>query len=517
MEKQIEDFYRSLRGRRVAFIGTGVTNQQCIELFARCGAQITLCDKKPDIDAFGPYAQALRKLDIRFSLGEHYLDGLAGQEMIMRTPGFEYYTPELVAAREAGAEVTSEMELFFRLCPCKIVAVTGSDGKTTTTTLIAKILEAAGYTVHLGGNLGRALLPVVDAIAATDVAVVELSSFQLISMRQSPEVAVVTNVTPNHLDHHKDMQEYIDAKRNILLYQKPDGKAVLGYENEVTRAMAADVKGSCRWFTRKSVVENGGFLRADGMLCMAENGRVTPIVRREDVALRGEHNLENLLAAFTAVWGMAEVSTMAAVAKSFAGVEHRIEPVRTLNGVQWFNDSIATSPTRVIAGLRAFDQKLIIIAGGSDKGISFAPLAPELIAHVKTLILTGATAQKIEDAVKADPGAWDNFYSELCTKLARGAAEVWAVRREGALVSTAGAYALSPDTAYLAAVETLEALRGQGIGGWLTGLLAADLAARGRRVALSCKKERLNFYHRLGFAAEDTVQRYALDGLPEEK
>ena len=297
MEKQIEDFYRSLRGRRVAFIGTGVTNQQCIELFARCGAQITLCDKKPDIDAFGPYAQALRKLDIRFSLGEHYLDGLAGQEMIMRTPGFEYYTPELVAAREAGAEVTSEMELFFRLCPCKIVAVTGSDGKTTTTTLIAKILEAAGYTVHLGGNLGRALLPVVDAIAATDVAVVELSSFQLISMRQSPEVAVVTNVTPNHLDHHKDMQEYIDAKRNILLYQKPDGKAVLGYENEVTRAMAADVKGSCRWFTRKSVVENGGFLRADGMLCMAENGRVTPIVRREDVALRGEHNLENLLAA----------------------------------------------------------------------------------------------------------------------------------------------------------------------------------------------------------------------------
>ena len=415
MEKQIEDFYRSLRGRRVAFIGTGVTNQQCIELFARCGAQITLCDKKPDIDAFGPYAQALRKLDIRFSLGEHYLDGLAGQEMIMRTPGFEYYTPELVAAREAGAEVTSEMELFFRLCPCKIVAVTGSDGKTTTTTLIAKILEAAGYTVHLGGNLGRALLPVVDAIAATDVAVVELSSFQLISMRQSPEVAVVTNVTPNHLDHHKDMQEYIDAKRNILLYQKPDGKAVLGYENEVTRAMAADVKGSCRWFTRKSVVENGGFLRADGMLCMAENGRVTPIVRREDVALRGEHNLENLLAAFTAVWDMAEVSTMAAVAKSFAGVEHRIEPVRTLNGVQWFNDSIATSPTRVISGmLSLFPQKILLIAGGYDKHIPFEPLGPAVCEKVKTLILLGDTAQKIQDAVQAAPQ-----YQEGCPEILR--------------------------------------------------------------------------------------------------
>ena len=404
MTEKIEAFYRSLRGKRVAFIGTGVTNQQCIELFSRCGAEITLCDKKPNIEAFGPYAEALRKLDIGYSLGEHYLDGLAGQEMIMRTPGFEYYTPQLVAAREAGAVCTSEMELFFELCPCKKVAVTGSDGKTTTTTLIAKMLEAAGYRVHLGGNLGRALLPVVDTIEPDDIAVVELSSFQLISMRQSPDVAVVTNVTPNHLDHHKDMQEYIDAKRNILLYQQPGSRAVLGWENDITRAMAADVKGSYQWFTRKSIVENGGFLREDGTLCLAADGTVTPIVHKSEVALRGEHNLENLLAAFCAVRGMASEAVMAEIARTFAGVEHRIEPVRTLDGVQWFNDSIATSPTRVIAGLRAFDQKLIVIAGGSDKGISFAPLAPELIEHVKTLILTGATAQKIEDAVRADAG-----------------------------------------------------------------------------------------------------------------
>lgn len=404
MTEKIEAFYRSLCGKRVAFIGTGVTNQQCIELFSRCGAEITLCDKKPDIEAFGPYAEALRRLDIRYSLGENYLDGLAGQEMIMRTPGFEYYTPQLVAAREAGAECTSEMELFFELCPCKKVAVTGSDGKTTTTTLIARMLEAAGTRVHLGGNLGRALLPIVDTIGPDDIAVVELSSFQLISMRQSPDVAVVTNVTPNHLDHHKDMQEYIDAKRNILLYQQPGSRAVLGWENDVTRAMAADVKGTYQWFTRRSIVENGGFLREDGTLCLAADGVVTPIVHKSEVALRGEHNLENLLAAFCAVRGMASERVMADIARTFAGVEHRIEPVRTLDGVQWFNDSIATSPTRVIAGLRAFDQKLIVIAGGSDKGISFAPLAPELIAHVKTLILTGATAQKIEDAVRADAG-----------------------------------------------------------------------------------------------------------------
>lgn len=429
MTEQIAEFYRSLRGRRVAFIGTGVTNQRCIELFSRCGAEITLCDKKPDVDAFGPYAEALKKLKIRYSLGERYLDGLAGQEMIMRTPGFEYYTPQLVAARAAGAECTSEMELFFRLCPCRIVAVTGSDGKTTTTTLIAKMLEAAGYRVHLGGNLGRALLPVVETIEPSDVAVVELSSFQLISMRQSPDVAVVTNVTPNHLDHHKDMREYIDAKRNILLYQKPDGRAVLGYENDVTRAMAADVRGTFQWFTRKSVVENGGFLREDGTLCLAEKGAVTPVVHKSEVALRGEHNLENLLAAFCAVRGMADEAVMADVARTFAGVEHRIEPVRTLDGVQWFNDSIATSPTRVIAGLRAFDQKLIVIAGGSDKGISFAPLAPELIAHVKTLILTGATAQKLEDAVRADPGF---AASGLVILRAAGMAEAVRMARDAA-------------------------------------------------------------------------------------
>ena len=392
-----------MKGKRVAFIGAGVSHRECIEIFCKKGAVVTLCDKKPDLAAFGPYGETLKELGVTLSLGENYLDGLRGQDMIMRTPGFEYFTPALQEAKAQGAQVTSEMELFFELCPCRKVAVTGSDGKTTTTTLIAEMLKHAGRTVHLGGNLGRALLPVVDTIAEDDIAVVELSSFQLISMRTSPQIAVVTNVTPNHLDHHKDMQEYIDAKRNILLYQTAQDKAVLGYENEVTRAMAQEVKGSYCWFTRFSEVENGAFLCADGMLCMAKDGAVTPILHKSEVALRGEHNLENVLAAAAAVWDEVDVADIHAVASTFQGVEHRIEPVRTLNGVQWFNDSIATSPTRVIAGLRAFDQKMIIIAGGSDKGISFAPLAPELLKHVKVLILTGATAQKIEDAVREHP------------------------------------------------------------------------------------------------------------------
>lgn len=403
MSEKTTSFYEGLKGKRVAFIGAGVSHRECIEIFCKKGAVVTLCDKKPDLAAFGPYGETLKELGVTLSLGENYLDGLRGQDMIMRTPGFEYFTPALQEAKAQGAQVTSEMELFFELCPCRKVAVTGSDGKTTTTTLLAEMLKHAGRTVHLGGNLGRALLPVVDTIAEDDIAVVELSSFQLISMRTSPQIAVVTNVTPNHLDHHKDMQEYIDAKRNILLYQTAQNKAVLGYENEVTRAMAQEVKGSYCWFTRFSEVENGAFLRTDGMLCMAKDGAVTPILHKSEVALRGEHNLENVLAAAAAVWDEVDVADIHAVASTFQGVEHRIEPVRTLNGVQWFNDSIATSPTRVIAGLRAFDQKMIIIAGGSDKGISFAPLAPELLKHVKVLILTGATAQKIEDAVREHP------------------------------------------------------------------------------------------------------------------
>ena len=404
MSTKAQAFFSSLAGKKVAFIGAGVSHRELLPIFVHHGAQVTLCDKKPSVEAFGPLGEQLQALGIRFSLGENYLDGLAGQDMILRTPGFEFFTPALQQAGAAGAELTSEMELFFELCPCKIYAVTGSDGKTTTTTLIAEMLKAEGKTVHLGGNLGRALLPIVDQITPQDIAVVELSSFQLISMHSSPDVALVTNVTPNHLDHHKDMQEYINAKRNILLHQRPGSKAVLGYANEVSRSMAKDVIGTTYWFTRHDRVAKGAFLDEEGWLCFAEDGVVTRIIHKDEVRLRGMHNVENLLGAFAAVAGEVRFETMTEVARSFAGVEHRIEPVRNLHGVQWFNDSIASSPTRTIAGLRSFDQKMIIIAGGYDKKIPYEPLAPEILAHVKILILMGQTGPIIERAVRSCNG-----------------------------------------------------------------------------------------------------------------
>ncbi|MEG2082240.1 MAG: UDP-N-acetylmuramoyl-L-alanine--D-glutamate ligase, partial [Oscillospiraceae bacterium] len=397
MNIKIQEFWQQLQGKRVAFIGAGVSHKSLIQLFSDRGAVVTLCDKKP-LQDFGEYADTLEKLKVRLSLGENYLDGLKNQDIIMRTPGFEFFTKELQAQAE-NAKITSEMELFFELCPCKIYGVTGSDGKTTTTSLIAKMLEESGQRVHLGGNIGRALLPIIDDVQPNDFAVVELSSFQLISMKQSPDVAVVTNVTPNHLDHHKDMQEYIDAKRNILLYQKANSKAVLGYENEISRGMQGDVKGQVVFFSRITSLDNGGCIDEEGYLTLDKK----KIVHQGEVALRGLHNLENLLAAFCAVKGDVTAEIMAKVAREFKGVEHRIEPVRTLKGVQWFNDSIASSPTRTIAGLRSFSQKICIIAGGYDKNIPYEPLAKEIIDHVKLLVLMGQTGPKIEKVVMEHP------------------------------------------------------------------------------------------------------------------
>ena len=427
----IEQLQNLIKGKKVAFIGAGVSHKRCIEQFVELGAQVTLCDQKKSLEDFGAYADTLRRLHVRLSLGEHYTDGFAGQDIIMRTPGYEYYKPELQAALQAGTKVTSEVELFFELCPCEIVAVTGSDGKTTTTTLISKMFEAAGRKVFLGGNIGAALLPQLADVTPEAVAVVELSSFQLISMRVSPKVAVVTNVTPNHLDHHKDMQEYIDAKRNILLWQVPPCRAVLGFENEISRGMQKDCKGEQVWFTRLHETDKGAFLReSDDTLCYAENGVVTPILPRAEVKLRGLHNVENLLAAIAAVWGRVPVEAMRQVGSTFTGVEHRIEPVRTLDGVTYYNDSIASSPTRTIAGLCSFNQKIILIAGGYDKKIPYEPLAPEILAHVKTLVLMGATGPRIEAAVRACPGFDESALTILhadsmqhAVELARGAAQ----------------------------------------------------------------------------------------------
>ena len=396
------EFFRWVKGKKIAFIGVGVTNTDCIRLFAKKGAEVSVLDRKSR-EQLGALADEFEQSGIRLVLGDGYLDGLTGYDAVFRAPGMYFHHPALEKARQEGAVITSEMELFFRLCPCKTYAVTGSDGKTTTTTLIAEMLKASGKKVYKGGNIGRALLPVVEEISSDDAAVVELSSFQLISMRQSPDVAVITNVAPNHLDVHRDMQEYIDSKKNLILHQDGFSRTVLNRDNAITRDMTGLVRGELLTFSRQEAPRFGAYLRQDGMLCMRCHGAETEILPMEQIRLPGLHNVENFLAAYSAVWGDVPVEIMARTAQEFGGVEHRMELVRELGGVKWYNDSIGTSPTRTIAGLKAFGQKIILIAGGDDKKIPYEPLAPYLCEKVSHLILMGATGPKIQQALEACP------------------------------------------------------------------------------------------------------------------
>ena len=401
MSSTIQDYLASLRGKRVAVIGIGVSNTPLIKMLLRAGIRVTACDKN-DREAFGGRAEELESLGAELRLGEDYLVGL-DHDIIFRTPGMRPDVPQLLAARERGSVLTSEMEVFFQVCPCRTIAVTGSDGKTTTTTIIAKLLQAAGHTVYLGGNIGKPLLPDVDGMEPDDIAVLELSSFQLMTMDRSPDIAVVTNLAPNHLDVHRDMAEYVDAKKNILRYQDADGLSVLNYDNEITRGFAEETRGRLTFFSRTTQLPNGVFLK-DGAIWIANGNGERQVLSLADILLPGVHNVENYMAALGAVDGLVPDEVIRTFAAKFSGVEHRIELVRTLNGVRYYNDSIASSPSRTIAGLRSFRQKVILIAGGYDKHIPFDVLGPEIIQHVKHLILTGDTAPKLRAAVEGAPG-----------------------------------------------------------------------------------------------------------------
>ena len=398
----IHEFYRSLKGKTVAFCGIGGSNLPLVKIFVQKEAYVTARDRRSR-EQLGETAEELERLGVRLKLGDDYLGDL-NEEIIFRTPGMKYYLPELSEARRRGAAVTSEMEVFFDLCPCKIIAVTGSDGKTTTTTILAEMLKASGKTVHLGGNIGTPLLPRIESIAPDDFAVVELSSFQLISMRRSPDVAVVTNVSPNHLDMHKDMQEYIDAKKNIILHQNAFGRAVLNADNGITADFAEAVRGETLMFSRRKKCDYGAWLNNENQIIMSLGGRDVPVMNAADIKIPGSHNIENYLAAVSALWGYVEPEVMVRIAKTFGGVEHRSEFVRELDGVRYYNDSIGTTPSRTSNGmLSLFDQKLILIAGGYDKKIPFDSFGPVVVDKVKTLVLMGATARQIEASVKAAP------------------------------------------------------------------------------------------------------------------
>ena len=395
-----EEYLDSLRDKTVAVIGIGVSNQPLIQLLLSRGIRVTACDKK-NREALGIVAEQLEANGCSLRLGEGYLDGLT-EDVIFRTPGMRPDLPQFTAAVKRGSILTSEMEVFFEVCPCPKIAVTGSDGKTTTTTIIAELLKRAGKTVHLGGNIGHPLLAETGKMKPEDIAVLELSSFQLMTMTHSPHIAVVTNLAPNHLDVHKDFREYIDAKENIFTHQSAEDIAVFNADNPYTLEEAGRAVGRARLFSRQKELEDGVFLRG-GAIIAKRDGAERQVMTAADIKLPGVHNIENYMAAIAAVDGLVPDGIIRDFAREFGGVEHRIELIRTRNGVRWYNDSIASSPSRTIAGLNSFKEKVILIAGGKDKGISYESLGPVINDHVKLLILCGATAGVIRQSTEQAP------------------------------------------------------------------------------------------------------------------
>ena len=399
---KFNEFINNIKTKTVTFLGIGVSHIDTIKMLAKKNINITVRDKQDATSFNSNLITELKNLNVKLILGSNYLENIY-EDIVFRTPGMNFNHPLLNQLHQNGTIVTSEMEVFFDLCPCKIIGITGSDGKTTTSTLISKILKAQGYTVHLGGNIGKALLPTIEAISPTDFAVVELSSFQLISMRKSPDVAVITNVSPNHLDVHRDMDEYINAKKNIFIHQSSLAKTVLNFDNELTRHFANQTRACINLFSTKTQILTGTFADEEKNIFLVKNGIKNFLFNGSDIVIPGNHNIENYLAAIAATQSYVDPHIYKQIATSFKGVEHRIEFVKNVNGTKWFNDSIATSPSRTIAGLKAFKQKVILIAGGYDKHIPYQPLVPHIIENVSTLILTGDTSENIYQALTTNP------------------------------------------------------------------------------------------------------------------
>ena len=396
--EKLEEFNNYLKNRKVAVIGLGVSNIPLIEYLHNLNSKVTIFDKRNMEEIDKNIIEKITEYSMEFSFGKEYLSRLIGFDIIFRSPSCRLDLPEIEAEQKRGAIVTSEIEMLLELCPGTVVGVTGSDGKTTTTSLIYEILKEAGYNCYLGGNIGTPLFTKIEEMMPEDKVVLELSSFQLMGMKISPKISVITNITPNHLDIHKSYDEYIEAKKNIFKYQDKDGLLVINYDNDITREFIKEAKGNVIYFSSKTKLEDGFIL--DGNIIKESKNKVRKhILNTNDVILRGRHNYENICTALAATSTLVDTETAVKAICKFKGVEHRLEFVREINGAKWYNDSIGSSPTRTIAGLNSFDENIILIAGGYDKHLDYTPMAKPVVDKVGVLVLVGQTSEKIYNAV----------------------------------------------------------------------------------------------------------------------
>lgn len=399
INEKLNEFNNFLKGRKVAVIGLGVSNVPLIDYLRKYKAKVTVFDQRMIDDIDKSVMDKVVEYGMEFSLGNDYLSKLKGFDIIFRSPSCLPTTKELVEEENRGAIITTEIEMCLELCPGKVIGVTGSDGKTTTTTLIYEIIKAKGYNCYLGGNIGTPLFTKVEEMTPEDIIVLEMSSFQLMGMSISPSISVVTNVTPNHLDYHTDLEEYIEAKKNIFKHQSENDLLILNFDNPITREFAKEAKGKVIFFSDQVRLDNGYIVDED-KIKFCENNLRKHIINTKDTPLIGKHNYQNICAAIAATSTLVDEETVKKVISTFTGVHHRLELVKTsTRKVRWYNDSASSSPTRTISGIKAFEKKVILIAGGYDKNLDYTPIAKPIVDGVKTLILMGATKNKIFSAV----------------------------------------------------------------------------------------------------------------------
>ena len=398
---KLEEFNKYIKGKKVAIIGLGVSNLPLLDYLYAKEAKVTIFDNKEKDKISSEILNKIENYNFECFFGENAFENLKNFNLIFRSPSVLPTNKYLLEESNRGAIVTTEIELLMKMCPCKIVGVTGSDGKTTTTSLINAILKEGGYKTHLGGNIGTPLFTKLPEIEPTDILVLELSSFQLMGMEISPNISVITNITPNHLNIHKDYEEYIESKKNIFKYQTENDTLILNYDNEITRNCAKEARGKVIFFSSKEKIPNG-YIVDGNIIKKCEDGVRLHILNTEEVVLRGNHNYQNIATALAATESLVNIDTAVKAIKAFKPVEHRIEFVKEIDNVKWYNDSASSSPTRTISGLNAFHEEIVLIAGGYDKNLEYSPIAKPIIEKVKTLILFGQTSGKIFEAVKKE-------------------------------------------------------------------------------------------------------------------
>lgn len=401
--ERLEEFNNFIRFRKVAVIGLGVSNIPMLDYLHEQKAKVTVFDEKNIENISKEIMDKVTNYAFEFSLGERCFEKLKGFDVILRSPSCLPTKKELVEEEKKGALITSEVELLMKMSPCKIIGVTGSDGKTTTTSLINAILKEGKYNTFLGGNIGIPLFTKLPEIEPEDILILELSSFQLMQMDVSPDISVITNITPNHLNIHKDYTEYIEAKKNIFKNQTEKGVLILNFDNQITRECAKEAKGKVIYFSSKVKLDNGYVVDND-VVKKCEDGLRKHIIDGRITKLKGTHNYKNICAAVAATEKLVTLDMAVEALKQFNPVEHRLELIKEIDGVKWYNDSVSSSPTRTIAGLKSYDDndEIILIAGGYDKNLDYKPLAKPIVEKVKSLILLGQTSNKIEIAVKEE-------------------------------------------------------------------------------------------------------------------